>query len=392
MAGKKGQLGGLFVELGFKGQPLLKGLDVAAGKFSLIKHAATEASKMIDNAISGVASKAADLNKISVMTGFTPTQLRQWREWEHINKVTEGTVARTYANIQEMQAKFNLYKSMSALPRGYQMAQISPFQSPENIVKQFQQYAKKMGLSAPEQTSLLSEMGISPEFVALLNGVQSQVDSNTRATDKETKALVELDNSVATLKDTMDNVYERFSGKMAPALTNLNTLATRLLELPFLKDPEQKAKKKAEIAERRNVVGLDALNSVHFFTDKVLNKIEQKNPWLKKSTFWGQVRFYNAPSSNASILNNKPSGANGLEPITDMKDSGGFNSGLPPEPSPASGNTINSGNSITNNVNVTVNGADIDKNNLQYTLLNEINNAANLNAISDYAQRNRDDL
>ena len=81
-----------------------------------------------------------------------------------------------------------------------------------------------------------------------------------------------------------------------------------------------------------------------------------------------------------------------LETIKDMKDNGAYNPGLPPMPNVGGSKTVNDNRQVTNNVNVTVNGADVDKNNLQYTLLDNINNATNLNAISDYSRRNRDDL
>lgn len=391
MAGKKGQLGGLFVELGFKGQPLLKGLDVVAGKFSLMKHAATEAAKIVDNAISGVASGAAELNKISAMTGFSPTQLRQWREWEKINHVTEGTVARTYANIAKMQELARQNKGWQNLPLGYQKFHISPFQSPEEIVKQFKQVATQQGMSPLQQQVMLEEMGITPEFIALLDGIQSQIDNNTRATEQENKNLVELDRSLNTLKGTWENVYERFSGELAPSLTNLSELATRLLETPFLKDPKVKAQQQAEVANRREKAGQDLMNIIQYPSNRILNKIERTFPSLKKSAFWGQVRFYNAPvERKAPTTIKKPTAP--LETIKDMNDVGGFNPGLPPVPNVGGNRTVNDNRQVTNNVNVTVNGADVDKNNLQYTLLDNINNAANLNAISDYSRRNRDDL
>ena len=75
-----------------------------------------------------------------------------------------------------------------------------------------------------------------------------------------------------------------------------------------------------------------------------------------------------------------------------MKEDGFYNPGLPPMPNVGGNSTVNDNRQVTNNVNVTVNGADVDKNNLQYTLLDNINNATNLNAISDYSRRNRDDL
>lgn len=395
MAGKKGQLGGLFVELGFKGQPLLKGLDVAAGKFSLIKHAATEAAKIVDNAISGVAVGAAELNKIQLMTGFAPTQLRQWREWERINHVTEGTVARTYANIAKMQELARQNKGWQNLPLGYQKFHISPFQSPEAIVKQFKQVATQQGMSPLQQQVMLEEMGITPEFIALLDGIQSQIDDNTRATEKESQNLVELDRSIITLKGTWENVYERFSGEIAPSLTNLSELATRVLELPFLKGSKQKEQQKEEtkkeIQARSDKVANDTMNVLQNPVNRVLNKLEREHPSLKKSALWGQIRFYNAPvQTNIPSKNAKP--APKLETIKDTKDKGAYNPGLPPMPNVGGSKTVNDNRQVTNNVNVTVNGADVDKNNLQYTLLDNINNATNLNAISDYSRRNRDDL
>lgn len=391
MAGKKGQLGGLFVELGFKGQPLLKGLDVAAGKFSLIKHAATEAAKIVDNAISGVAAGAAELNKIQAMTGFAPTQLRQWREWERINHVTEGTVARTYANIAKMQELARQNKGWQNLPLGYQKFHISPFQSPEAIVKQFKQVATQQGMSPLQQQVMLEEMGITPEFIALLDGIQSQISDNTRATEKENQNLVELDRSLITLKGTWENVYERFSGEIAPSLTNLSTLATRLLETPFLKDPKQKEEQRKEVQARSDKAANDVMNVLQNPVNRVLNKLERTHPSLKKSALWGQIRFYNAPvQTNIPVKNAKS--APQLETIKDMKEDGFYNPGLPPMPNVGGNSTVNDNRQVTNNVNVTVNGADVDKNNLQYTLLDNINNATNLNAISDYSRRNRDDL
>lgn len=390
MAGKKGQLGGLFVELGFKGQPLLKGLDVAAGKFSLIKHAATEAAKIVDNAISGVAAGAAELNKIQAMTGFAPTQLRQWREWERINHVTEGTVARTYANIAKMQELARQNKGWQNLPLGYQKFHISPFQSPEAIVKQFKQVATQQGMSPLQQQVMLEEMGITPEFIALLDGIQSQINDNTRATEKENQNLVELDRSLNTLKGTWENVYERFSGEIAPSLTNLSTLATRLLDTPFLKDPKQKEEQRKEVQARSNKAANDVMNVIQYPVNRFLNKLEREHPNLKKSALWGQIRLYNTPvQTNIPIKNAKTTSQ--LEIIKDIKDDG-YNPGLPPLPNIGGGRTINDNRQVTNNVNVTVNGADVDKNNLQYTLLDNINNATNLNAISDYSRRNRDDL
>ena len=404
MAGKKGQLGGLFVELGFKGQPLLKGLDVVAGKFSLMKHAATEAAKIVDNAISGVASGAAELNKISAMTGFSPTQLRQWREWEKINHVTEGTVARTYANIAKMQELARQNKGWQNLPLGYQKFHISPFQSPEEIVKQFKQVATQQGMSPLQQQVMLEEMGITPEFIALLDGIQSQIDNNTRATEQETKNLVELDRSLNTLRGTWENVYERFSGEIAPSLTNLSELATRVLELPFLKDSKQKEETKKEIQARSDKAANDVMNVLQSPSNRVFNKLERTFPGLKKSAFWGQIRFYNAPVQTSIPVKNDKSApqletikkndksAPQLEIIKDMNDVGDFNPGLPPVPNVGGNMTVNDNRQVINNVNVTVNGADVDKNNLQYTLLDNINNATNLNAISDYSRSNRDDL
>ena len=125
--------------------------------------------------------------------------------------------------------------------------------------------------------------------------------------------------------------------------------------------------------------------------NRVLNKLERTHPSLKKSALWGQIRFYNAPvQTNIPVKNAKS--APQLETIKDMKEDGFYNPGLPPMPNVGGNSTVNDNRQVTNNVNVTVNGADVDKNNLQYTLLDNINNATNLNAISDYSRRNRDDL
>lgn len=395
MAGKKGQLGGLFVELGFKGQPLLKGLDVAAGKFSLIKHAATEAAKMIDNAISGVASGAAELNKIQTMTGFTPTQIRQWREWERINKVTEGTVANTYANIAKMQELMSRTQDFSQLPLGYQMYQISPFQTPEEIVRQFKARATQEGMSPLQQQVMLQQMGISPEFIALLDGVQSQVNDATRATEKETKALTDLDRSITTFKQTLDNVWEKWIGQTATDLwTPMVKGATKAVELPVtggegLKDLRLKFNK--WYAEQ-NVKRLES--------ESVL---EKTFPDLKKSKVWNDLKNFQIQNAkefqqkvNEEIRTNSQKktpaskSAPMLEPIYDLP-SGGGDIGLPPLPN-VGGKTVNDNRSVTNNVNVTVNGADVSGDNLKYTLVNELNSMNNLNEISNYAQQNRDDL
>lgn len=406
MAGKKGQLGGLFVELGFKGQPLLKGLDVAAGKFSLIKHAATEAVKIVDNAISGVAAGAAELNKIQAMTGFAPTQLKQWREWEKINHVTEGTVARTYANIAKMQELARQNKGWQNLPLGYQKFHISPFQSPEAIVKQFKQVATQQGMSPLQQQVMLDEMGITPEFIALLDGTQSRVNDNTRATEKETQALVELDRSVTTLKDTATNLNERVMGEIAPKLTSLAKLATRVLELPvigekgreeFKKDVQEKKEQMNKKTEQINkTYSLNRLEAQYNLNRKMAHKLESLAPGLKESTLWNSLKAKskeNAQKQIKDMTSKLPAKTTTqLETIKDMKDNGAYNPGLPPMPNVGGSKTVNDNRQVTNNVNVTVNGADVDKNNLQYTLLDNINNATNLNAISDYSRRNRDDL
>lgn len=385
MAGKKGQLGGLFVELGFKGQPLLKGLDVAAGKFSLIKHAATEAAKMIDNAISGVASGAAELNKIQTMTGFTPTQIRQWREWERINKVTEGTVANTYANIAKMQELMSRTQDFSQLPLGYQMYHISPFQTPEEIVKQFKARATQEGMSPLQQQVTLQQMGISPEFIALLDGVQSQVNDNTRANDTQTRALTELDRSTTTLKDTMSNLNEQIMGNIAPALTNLNNLSTRILELPFLRSEEEKRQHREEIKSRAKATVKPVVELMKY--QEAFGRIMRGDP-NGLMNLWQLMRQPSKPAQkSAPVSKSVPT----LEPIYDLPSSGGGEVGLPPLPN-ISGKTVNDNRSVTNNVNVTVNGADVSGDGLKYTLIDELNNMNNLNEISNYAQQSRDDL
>ncbi len=414
MAGKKGQLGGLFVELGFKGQPLLKGLDVAAGKFLLVKNAVTQASSMIDSFVSKATSRQADFNKISLMTGFTPEQLKKWREWEHINNVTEGTVAKTYANIRKMQELARQNKGWQNLPLGYQKFHISPFQSPEAIVKQFQKIAKQQGMSAIQQTTILEEMGITPEFIALLDGVNSRVDESTHLTQAQSDALVELNRDWVTLTDTMGNIGEVLSAKVAPQLSAFINKLTDLSLVVTQPEKREEVKKDVKTFVKNYPKLLEEMltgRSRWGFAGLVLqstkssNALRQSNQKRLEQALQGDFnqKFFKmlgiplptpeelrGIKKSIPVKNAKP--APQLETIKDMKDAGFYNPGLPLLPDVGGSNTINDNRQFTNNVTVTVNGADVDKNNLQYTLLDNINNATNLNAISDYSRRNRDDL
>ena len=418
MAGKKGQLGGLFVELGFKGQPLLKGLDVAAGKFLLVKNAVTQAGSMIDSFVSKATSRQADFNKISLMTGFTPEQLKNWREWERINNVTEGTVAKTYANIRKMQELARQNKGWQNLPIGYQKFHISPFQSPEDIVKQFQKIAKQQGMSAIQQTTILEEMGITPEFIALLDGVNSKVDKSTHLTQAQSDALVELNRDWITFQDTLGNVGEVLSAEVAPKLskfikqlTDLSLAVTKPEKREEIKNDVKKDAKTfvknypkllEEMLSGRSRWGFPGLV---LQSTKMSNALRQSNQKRLEQALQGDLnqklfKMLGIPMPTSEELrgikksipvkNAKP--ASQLETIKDMKDDRVYNPGLPLLPDVGNSNTINDNRQFTNNVTVTVNGADVDKNNLQYTLLDNINNATNLNAISDYSRRNRDDL
>lgn len=402
MAGKKGQLGGLFVELGFKGQPLLKGLDVAAGKFLLVKNAVTQAGSMIDSFVSKATSSQADFNKISLMTGFTPEQLKNWREWERINNVTEGTVAKTYANIRKMQELARQNKGWQNLPLGYQKFHISPFQSPEAIVKQFQKIAKQQGMSAIQQTTILEEMGITPEFIVLLDGVNSRVDRSTHLTQAQSAALVELNRDWITCQDTLGNVGEVLSAEVAPKLSKFIKQLTEIAEIAVQADKKSRIKEVAnsvvsKVAEnitktytnqgRTSFVGLmfprliEATQTLHNQNEKRMQQALQSE--INQKIF----KKLGIPLNQTPKVQHKA-----LQSITDLKDKSNYNPGLPLLPDVGGSNTINDNRHVTNNVNVTVNGADVDKNNLQYTLLDNINNATNLNAISDYSRRNRDDL
>ena len=232
--GKNGKLGQLFVELGFKGANAIKSIDVAAGKFLLLKNAAQQMGQVFDATIKNTVGSSVQFDKLNKITGFNVDAMQKWKSVALQNNVAFETVLGTLNQLQVNAAKLRLGEGNIA---PYQMLGINPFQDPIKLLDELQKKLSK--LDKAQQQNILGMLGISPEMLVMMTKVNDNVKQTTYLTKQEQQALLELNRQWIALGLTFDNTAQKLSAKLSPQLIRAIKFTKELVELPTAKKEEK---------------------------------------------------------------------------------------------------------------------------------------------------------
>lgn len=230
-SGAQSKLGQLYVELGVKGlKSMLGGLNAVSAQFLLTKNAAEQFVKPIAGLSRNASSGILALEKLSAVSGMSVTNLANLQIQLKRNKVDFNEYINTLTNLQQRMNLARINKDPATLQAfqnlGINVLEMDP-NKPQQVIHRVAQALK--GLNGAQKAAALSLIGLSEEWVYMMDKVNQELPKNLRLTEEQTQKLAEQNDEWAKLDATTDSFIKKLAAEL-PIISDGIKAVTKVVE------------------------------------------------------------------------------------------------------------------------------------------------------------------